>query len=235
VQGGIQALTDTFACQLEQIICDTRVVKIFPQKKKLLTAGGLEVPYRALVITAPLTELAELIEDLPHQLQESLSLLRCVSVMCVNLGVDRDRISNLHWFYLPEEQFLFFRVGFPANFSPLVVPEWCSSVYADFCYLGTPPCSDQEAVEMVVDALRHMRILRRRDKVVVSEVVHSKFGYVVMDGARASVVLRVRQYLEQFEIYLCGRFAEWDYMSMEDVLVSASNLARRISGGASDI
>jgi hypothetical protein len=55
--------------------------------------------------------------------------LRHVAVINVNLGVARERLTDMHWAYFPEPEFVFYRCGFPANFSAETVPSGCSSIY----------------------------------------------------------------------------------------------------------
>jgi len=68
---------------------------------------------------------------LPPRIREAGRRLRRVSVYNLNLGVARPRLSDKHWLYFPERRFVFYRVGFPHNFSPRLAPRGTSSMYIE--------------------------------------------------------------------------------------------------------
>ena len=49
-------------------------------------------------------------------------------------------------------------------------------------------------------------------------------SYIVHDHATMDNVLTFKKKLEKQGIYLCGRFAEWQYYNMDAAIASAMNL-----------
>jgi len=72
-----------------------------------------------------------------RSIDEAAEGLRCVSVYNVNLGVAQEKVSDKHWIYFPEQEFPFYRVGFPTNFSPSLGPPGCSSLYVEVSHQPT--------------------------------------------------------------------------------------------------
>ncbi len=105
LRGGFQALMDGFLPHLKgEVRLNSCVTRVSPRKHTVVIDNAAEVPYQHLVSTMPLPVLVRLMGDeAPRYVREAAAGLRHVSVRCVNLGVGRERVTDKHWIYYPED------------------------------------------------------------------------------------------------------------------------------------
>ncbi|MDO8345852.1 MAG: hypothetical protein Q7T48_21820 [Cellvibrio sp.] len=65
------------------------------------------VRFGYLISTMPLSELVRSIgNEAPKEIQEAAHGLRHISVRCVNIGINRENVTDKHWIYYPEDTIL---------------------------------------------------------------------------------------------------------------------------------
>jgi UDP-galactopyranose mutase len=192
-------------------------------------AGGREEPYDSLITTLPLPETYRLLKEVPDSLRHAASLLRAVGVFNINIGIDRPHVSDQHWIYFPEGEYIFSRVGFPMNFSKAVAPEGTSSMYIEITYpAGQKPDAEQAYARSIAD-LERCGILRRGDRILTRLDLDIQTAYVVFDEHRQKHLEALVEYLESKHIHTAGRYGRWDYYSMEDSILSGQTIAQKIA------
>ena len=60
--------------------------------------------------------------------------LKFNSIITVSIGVDKPRINDFSWLYIPDKDVLPHRVSFPSNYTPYVAPKGKSAVLAEITY-----------------------------------------------------------------------------------------------------
>jgi len=80
---------------------------------------GAQVGYDHLIVTAPLPVVVRLLTWVPASVRLAAQGLRSVSVRCVNIGIDRPKITEKHWIYYPEDT-VFHRIFVQSNASPFL-------------------------------------------------------------------------------------------------------------------
>jgi protoporphyrinogen oxidase len=169
-----------------------------------------------------------MLKDTPDDLIDDAQRLKAVSVLNINIGIDRPAASDQHWIYFPEHQFIFSRVGFPMNFSSAVAPAGTSSMYIEITHQpGAGPGID-EAFQRSIADLEQCGILRKGDRILTRHVMDIEFAYVIFDRHRQSRLQRLIDYLESRRIYTAGRYGRWDYYSMEDSILSGKKAAEAV-------
>lgn len=201
-----------------------KVVKINIGSKKLLTSKGREVNYSKIISTQPVNELIESCEDEIDRIRDCARNLRYVSVFNINLGITGN-ITDKHWIYVPEEKFIFHRIGFNHNFSSNMAPQGFSSIYIEISYDPLTGIDKKSAIEESVDNLLVMKIISSREQVVLVHTIDIPYAYVIFDHKRKECLQTVRDYLWGKDIYTAGRFGSWDYFSMEDSFMDGWNVA----------
>jgi protoporphyrinogen oxidase len=228
-RGGIEVLPERLAQAVGGRIefgKEARAVR--PASREVEFADGSRVEYERLISTVPLPELVEMIADAPPEVRRAARELRWVSVLNINLGVARPDLTDRHWIYVPEEEFLFYRVGFPTSFSRYAAPEGASSLYTEISHLPEDPLDETGAVRRVSDDLVAMGILRSSDRIATTVVLHLPFAYVIFDRRRGPALETLRGFLSDCSIDLLGRFGAWTYASMEDCICDAERLVERL-------
>lgn len=221
--GGIMAMAENLA---EGISVNTgeKVVKIKTGSKKLLTSKGREINYSRIISTQPVNELIESCEDEIDRIRDYARSLRYVSVLNINLGI-YGNITDKHWIYVPEEKFIFHRIGFSHNFSPNMAPDGFSSVYIEISYDPLRGIDKKRAIEESIDNLLTMKIINSREQVILVHTIDVPYAYVLFDHKRKRCLQAVGYYLGAKEIYTAGRFGSWDYFSMEDAFMDGWKVA----------
>jgi len=225
---GIKTLVTNLSKNIHNIKVSKEVKSINWQAKKVRFSDGEEVQYEYLISTLPLVELINSLNDKPKEIDEAAKSLRYVSIYNFNLGIDRERITDKHWIYFPEEDFVFFRVGFPMNFSKEVVPEGKSSLYAEVSYSLTKPLHKDKVKTRIIEDLHKAKILKPKDKVVVTDENDFKYGYILYNHNHQFCQKQILDFLNSIQIFSIGRYGHWSYMSMEEAVLEGEKISQRI-------
>ena len=227
-EGGIDCLPQALARPIENVHLNEMAAYIDPKKKYVRMASGREETYDYLITTLPLPETFRILGRAPDALKDKAAGLRAISILNINIGVDRPNISNQHWIYFPEDQYIFSRVGFPANFSRTLAPELASSIYIEITHQPGEPLNIEEAFDRSIQDLERCGILRKDDRILTRHVLDIPFAYVVFDEHRRACLQMLIDYLDCRNIFTAGRYGRWDYYSMEDSILSGKAAADQI-------
>ena len=227
--GGIDCLPQALARPVKRIHLNETLESIDPKRKVVRMAGGREETYDSLITTLPLPETYRVLKDTPDSLTHSASLLRAIGVFNINLGIDRPNISDQHWIYYPEGQFVFSRVGFPMNFSQAVAPPGTSSMYIEITYQPGKKPNPEEAYARSLADLQRCGILRKSDRIRSRLDLDIKSAYIIFDQHRQTHLQNLISYLESRDIHTAGRYGQWDYYSMEDSIRSGKGIAEKVA------
>jgi protoporphyrinogen oxidase len=227
--GGIDCLPQAFAKPVRRIHLNETAQVIDAKKKHVRMVSGREEPYDSLVTTLPLPETYRLLKEVPDSLRHAASLLKAIGVFNINIGIDRPNISDQHWIYFPEGEFVFSRIGFPMNFSNAVAPEGTSSMYIEITYPPGRKPDVEEAYRQSLAGLERCGILRPGDRILTRLDLDIQSAYVVFDEHRQTHLQSLIDYLESRDIYTAGRYGQWDYYSMEDSIRSGKTAAEKVA------
>ena len=231
-RGGIQVLPEALARGLN-VRLGTSVEEVDWRSRKARLSSGEWLDYDHLVSSAPLPELLKRMKGLHKDLEALAGRLRWTSVLCVNLGVDRPKISDKSWIYFPEKKYRFYRVGFPMNFTPHAVPKGTSSMYVEVSYRpGSPPdWKDPGFLKRIRRDLETAGILRKSDRFLTSDFIPIRYAYVVYTPDRKALTGRIFDFLESVGIFSIGRYGEWKYSFMEEAILDGKKAAESIEQG----
>jgi UDP-galactopyranose mutase len=174
--------------------------------------------------SVPLPELVKMIKSAPEEVIKASEGLIYNSIACFNIGVDRKEISDKHWLYFPEKEYLFNRISFPMNLSPMTVPEGKSSVLVEVTYRGAK-LDIEDTKGKVREGLINTDILRDNDRLEVFDALDFKYAYVVYDLQHRRNVNTIQTYLNSLRISSMGRFGEWEYLNMDKSILSGKRAA----------
>ncbi|MFQ5883487.1 MAG: protoporphyrinogen/coproporphyrinogen oxidase [Thermoplasmata archaeon] len=234
LQGGIQRLTDSLArkCNLTESNFEVQQVSRVSDGFQV-SGNGKSYDFETLISTIPLTELVEVMDSAPKDIVATAQELTFNSLVTVMLGIDDPKINDLSWVYFPgRKDGIFYRASFPSNYSPKTSPVGKSSVMAEItCFKDdeTWKRSDEELVESVKTNLHENRIIDK-DDVRFSRVKRTEHAYVVYDLNHSRNVSKLRRFMSEQGIELCGRFGRFEYLNMDACIGSARELAARIGG-----
>ncbi len=229
LHGGIEGLPFSFLTKVKNIKLEKEAIKVYLGKKCVEFSDGKKVFYEKLISTLPLPEITKCIENVPKEVRRASQELKHNSVYCVNLGVDREKISPYHYVYFYEPDFLFHRISFPMNLSSHTTPKSRSSVTTEISYSKTKKISKENIIERVVEDLIKAKILSPDDRIAVSDVADIRCAYVIYDLDHRKNVKKIHDFLRKHHIYPCGRFGEWEYFNMDHSIASGKKIAEEIN------
>ncbi|HDQ25906.1 MAG TPA: hypothetical protein ENN43_04070 [bacterium] len=226
-RGGIESVIKGLARGLESRIRLNAAVKRVDLKKRVVYTAGSAFEYDRLISTMPLKELALITGD--KRLAADAKKLSAVSVYCLNVGYKERTKHGMHWIYVPEKKYPFYRAGFPSNFSKYNAPEGCASAFAEVSYNAAEP----KGVEAkVINGLLDMGIMESRRDIMVKLPMRLKGAYVVYDRAREAAVSGIKAELKKHGVITASRWGNWEYSSMEDAVIEGMEAAEEAKAGA---
>lgn len=228
LQGGFQGFLKSLADEID-ICCNKEVVKIDAQKKNIFFADGTMETYDSVVSTLPLTEYPKLMEDMPEDIAEATEALDYTSGYIISIGLDCKVDFPSVWFYIYDEDIWPARIHFPDKESDFNAPDGCSSLQAEV-YVSKYKqlkCSEEELKEKVINQLLRLNLFQR-ENIVVTDVRFEKYANIMFTPAIYEARQMVRKYLENKDIITAGRFGEWDYLWLEQSLLSGKRAAEDV-------
>jgi protoporphyrinogen oxidase len=224
-RGGIGELAAALATEVGEVELGRAPLRIDPERR-LVALPDEEIRYEHLISTAPLDALGALIDGAPPAVQGAFRRLRCAGLYYLDVALRRPILQDLHWVYVPEARFPFYRVGCYSNFSPELAPPGCASLYVELSD-RSPPDMDRLGPE-VIRCLAEMRLIEGPDSVEFVRLRHLSHAYVIFDHDYFEALAVLRPYLLACGIQSTGRYGGWNYSSMEDALLYGRDAARAI-------
>jgi len=225
--GGIGLLPESFPVR-GNLLLNSPVEKIHLRKRHATLQDGRRIRYHRLFSTMPLHSMLEKVEDPPAFFRSAQDQLQYVSVLNVNLGIDRPNVLPYHWVYFPEKDKPFYRIGCTSNFSTGVGPENTSCLYVEISLRSDRSYDIPQLVADTIASLRQTGILSDNDRIVAKYPVLLKYAYVVYNSSRQKAVSRIQRYLNARDVWSFGRYGSWVYSSMEDAVLEGKQYAEQI-------
>jgi UDP-galactopyranose mutase len=227
--GGIGSIPNALAKRVEDISFNSNVTEIRPVGKRLevlymINGVTKRLEAEKVLSSVPLPEILKIIKKAPEEAVKASEKLVYNSLVCFNIGVDRETISDKHWLYFPEKEYIFNRISFPMNLSPETTPKGKSSIVVEVTYRGTKP-DPMETKQKVREGLIRAEILREDDKIEVFETYDFKYAYIVYDLQHRRNVNLIQTYLNSIRVSSIGRFGEWEYLNMDMAILSGKRAA----------
>lgn len=231
LRGGFEALVRGFLKYLDQrrIRLNTTITSIHPNQRRVTLADGSSLAYRRLVCCMPLPVLVkQLLTSAPAKVRAAADRLRHVSVRCVNLGINRGGITDKHWIYYPEDT-VFHRIFVQSNASPYCAPPDCTGLTCEITYSDYKPLPTEDLIQRCIQDCKRVGMLSDDDEILCANIADLPYAYVVPDTWKDQSVKVIREWLESVNIFLAGRFAEWEYYNSDHAILAGKRCAERLN------
>ena len=228
-RGGFVAYLEPLAKRYV-IKLDHEVVGINSRDKVVRFRNGSSIAYSALISSVPLPEIAPLIDGAPGDVLEAARALAFTTAVLFNFGIDRDDLSDTAITYFYDEDIVFSRVNLPHMFSPNNAPPGCGTIQAEIYFsdkykpLRRP---GETFTEEVIAGLRRCGFIRDRDRILVQDTAVNRYANVIYDHDRAAAVQTIHGFLNDKQVFYCGRYGNWDHAWTDESFLSGSDAARR--------
>jgi protoporphyrinogen oxidase len=229
-----------FMCYLRKFVplgnlkLNHELVSIDPRIRELTFSNGVVTTYDSLVSSVPLPDLIRMIQGAPQDVVDASRRLACSTCVLVNIGVDREDISQAHMTYFYDEDICFTRLGFPSMLSARNAPPGTGSIQAEVYFsdkyrpfTGAP----EDWIEPVIKDLRRCGLLHENDKILSRKAMLLPYANIIFDLDRAAALKTVHGYLDDLGIAYCGRYGDWGYMWTDESFKSGELAAERALSG----
>ncbi len=229
---GIQALPESLA-ENTSVKLGAEAICFNPSNSGVETRyikDGVEniIESEKVISSIPLPEIIKYMDGVPDAVQEAAQKLVYNSLICVMIGVKRPDLTNKHWIYYPEPEFIFNRISFPMNFSQNTTPEDRSSILVEVTYRNQLRDLEETKKRVLRDLIK-TDLINEDDKFEVCETREFKYAYVIYDLNHQNNVKIIHDYLLEHNIVPIGRFGEWEYHNMDKAILSGKKSVERIN------
>ncbi len=243
---GIGQLSDNLKEGIEEsgsgsaVLTDTRAVRInhenFHVKSITVRSGDDEydIEGEEFITSIPFTHLARIVNPaVPEEVKRAASSLRYRDIVIVTVMLDRERVTDLTWLYLPEKDMPLGRIHEPKNWSPYMAPEGKTHVVTEFfCFKGDKiwNSTDEELTAITVKNLGKLGFFNESE-VIDSCVVRAAKAYPLMEVGYREHYEKILGYMKNFKnLHIIGRGGLFKYYNMDRAMESGIEVAEEILG-----
>lgn len=184
------------------------------------------------ISSIPLNKAIQMLNPLPpDDILEKASQLKFRDLVVVAVMVDRKRVTDQTWIYIPEQKIPFGRIHEPTNWSEQMAPEGKTVIVMEyFSFAGdeiwnTP---DDRLSDITVDNLDRLGFIKK-DEVIDSKVVRVPKAYPLFEVGYKEICDELYDYLDQFRnLHISGRSGMFRYYNMDHAIESGITTAERI-------
>ena len=238
---GIGQITDNLAADVSrknEIHTQTRVqfvnhsgarihsVKVSSNDRQSLLSAN------QFISTLPLPVLVKSLRPLPpDDVLDAASQLRSRDLVTVTLMINRPRITDQTWIYVPEKSIPFGRIHEPTNWSRSMAPDGKSLLVVEyFCFRGDETWSSDD-MDLVAVTRKHLVDLGiiSRDEIIDQVVLRIPNAYPLFEVGYSDHCRTINRYLETFEnLYTAGRGGMFRYSNMDHAMQAGFDAAHSI-------
>jgi protoporphyrinogen oxidase len=194
------------------VTCGSRAVEVESRTKTVTFSTGKREHYEFLASSIPLPSLVGIIKDVPGHIRDAARALRHTQLLCVNLIVNRPRLTDSHWFYVYDEDIDISRASVPSNLAPEGLDPGSTALQLEIFRRDDEPVPIDVLVERAVSqAARILGFDAARDLRHAGHI-HVPRAYILADHHRAAAAGAILQWLQERDIHSMGLYGRWKYM-----------------------
>ena len=200
---------------------ETKIVHIDEKNKIVITDKKEEIKYEYLINTSPLNRFLELFDDTEYlDLKKELSYNK---VLVFNLGFEKQAESKEHWIYYPDKKLNFYRVGFYNN----ILNTDKLSMYIEIGFSKDEKIDTDWHLKETLKNLEDIGITKNNKLEEYSTIIMDP-GYVHINEKTNNEIQKFKNFMKEKKMYTIGRYGAWTYCSMEDCMIEAKDLVKKI-------
>jgi len=191
------------------------------------TCGGSE-----FISSIPITKLVSMFDPPPpDDVLEAAKRLKFRDLVVVAVMIDKRRVTDQTWIYIPEKRIPFGRIHEPTNWSEEMAPEGKTLLVMEyFSFAGDDIWQKDDAglTEMTLQNLEKLGFANPGE-VIDSVVVRVPRAYPLFEVGYADLCRRLYSYLDRFEnLQIAGRSGMFRYYNMDHAIESGIDAAEII-------
>jgi len=175
-----------------------------------------------VISTIPLTEMLNILSPSPpREILDSVNSLRFRSVRFLNLMLDIPRITQNTWMYIPERQYVFFRIQESANWHPDNSPSGKTALTLEIACEKDGrlwQMQEEDLLKICINDLKKMGI-GLEDKILGFFSTYAEYAYPVYSIRYKEYLRKIFDYIRSIDnLIICGRQGLFRYINMDAVI-----------------
>ncbi len=240
-QLGIGRISEKLKEEVEKgnkVFTDTRVERINHSDFKIESVVIKNHDYsgvvhgKEFVSSLPITRLIHMLNPAPSRhIIDTASKLRFRDIIIVAVMINKKRITDQTWIYMPEKRIPFGRIHEPTNWSEKMAPEGKTLVVMEyFSFKGDEIWNekDERLADITVKNLEDLGFIKKQE-VLDSAVVRAPKAYPLFEVGYKELCNELYDYLSRFKnLHLAGRSGMFRYYNMDHAIESGIEAAEKI-------
>ncbi len=250
---GIGRLSDRLREEIERsnsVVTDAHVERVYHSGREIESISvrshgrTMTLPAEAFISSIPITTFVRMLSPLPPtSVLEAAAKLKFRDLVVVAIMVDRERVTDQTWIYIPERKIPFGRIHEPTNWSPAMAPAGKTLLVMEyFSFQGDAVWNlqDEKLTDLTIDNLVQLRYLKK-EEVLDSVVVRVPKAYPLFEVGYREQVEVLHEYLRRFgNLFISGRSGMFRYYNMDVAIRSGVETAEKVitffqAGNAADL
>ena len=187
---------------------------------------------KEFISSMPVTKLLSILNPAPPQdILDAASKLKFRDLVIVTIMVNRERVTDQTWIYIPEQKIPFGRLHEPTNWSDMMAPAGKSLVVMEFfSFKGDSVWNetDERLKDITVENLEKLGFIKK-DEVLDAVVVRVPKAYPLFEVGYNELCKKVYDYLALFSnLHVAGRTGMFRYYNMDHAIESGLDTAEKI-------
>lgn len=240
---GIGRISDRLKEEIEKgndVFTDTNVERINHSNFKIESIEVRDHNYSGIISgeefisSIPITKLIEMLHpSAPHGIMDAVSKLKFRDLVIVAIMINKKRVTDQTWIYIPEQRIPFGRIHEPTNWSEKMAPEGKTLLVAEFfSFKGDKAWneSDKRLTDITVENLEALGFIKRHE-VIDMAVVRVPKAYPLFEVGYKRHCNEIHDYLSRFKnLHVAGRGGMFRYYNMDHAIESGMDVARCLLG-----
>ncbi|MCL0069471.1 hypothetical protein M1N85_02035, partial [Dehalococcoidia bacterium] len=228
-EGGYASFLGILKTDLD-IKLKTYPIAIDLEQKEIHLNTGEAKPYNILVSAIPLPELIKCIKNVPRHVLDAANSLKWTSLLMLDFYIGQDIDSQTQWNYYYDEEIPYSRAFYMSKFAESNASANCETVQIEIPYSRDKPLTDTRK-ELMIEKV--VQCIHRTENIALDKInylgdINIEYGYVIYDIDRKRAVETIHSFLDDNEVYYCGRFGEWAYLWSDQALLSGRKVAENV-------
>ena len=236
-KGGIEAVPNGFFKRLNkdkcEVITNARVNKI--QKKGneyIVSANGKEYTADMVISTMPIQALVNSYENSTEELKKCVNDLRYNSIKIIFAKLPYDNCGENFAFMIPDKDVIFHRIskmdflGSNYHHSENEATYMIEVTYRKNDRIDN--LDEQEIKQQVAEGLQKIGFANNPKDVEFIDITDYEYAYVIYDINHNKNMEFIRNFFDKENIYLNGRFGNFEYWNMDRILRESLELVNKI-------
>lgn len=208
---------------------NSKAVEIDTSRRYVTFADGSRQEFTELVSSISLPALVQIVKDAPASVREAASRLKHTKLLCVNIVINRPRLTDLHWFYIYDQEIQASRVSVASNLGNEPAAAEKTALQAEIFRRADETINVDQLVENTIENLTSV-LGFSRDEIETVKPVLVPHAYIISDLDRARAVHHVHDWLRENQIYCAGLFGKWRFIWSDAAYRDGEATAQEIIG-----